>query len=74
MKIVLYTRAGCHLCDQVAQLLRERGLPAESIDIDSDRELQEKYGAEIPVVEIDGKVRYRGQLNPVLLDRFIRSG
>lgn len=54
--VVLYSRTGCHLCDQTAEelgKLKER-YPHELriVDIDRHRELQKKYALDIPVVEI----------------------
>lgn len=71
MTVLVYTRQGCHLCDQAADLIRDRGVEAELIDIDLHPELQEKYTACVPVVVIDGRVRFRGRVNPVLLQRII---
>ena len=63
--LLLYTRAGCHLCDEaralLAALLAERigaGLSAPAIeerDIESQPEWQRAYFATIPVVEIAGR-------------------
>ena len=41
------------------------------IDIDADRQLRDAYNECVPVVEIDGKVRFRGRVDPVLLRRLI---
>lgn len=72
--VVLYTREGCHLCDDARDLLTRYSadLPAiEEVDIDSDPALAEKFDTCVPVVEIDGKVRFRGNVNEVLLQRLI---
>nr|AUN35797.1 hypothetical protein [uncultured bacterium] len=71
---MLYTREGCHLCDDARDLLAkfQSALPEiEEVDIDADPELQEKFTDCVPVVEIDGKVRFRGKVNEVLLQRLI---
>ena len=40
LKVVLYTRAGCHLCDDAKAILeRHRLLIVEPVDIDADPEL-----------------------------------
>lgn len=73
-RLVLYTREGCHLCDEARDLLAkyQSALPEiEEVDIDADPELQEKFTDCVPVVEIDGKVRFRGNVNEVLLQRLI---
>lgn len=41
------------------------------MDIDSDGELVSRYGLQIPVVTVNGKVRFRGQVNLVLLQRLL---
>ncbi len=68
------TRQECPLCDEaIAELMHQRRYlpPVELIDIDSDPELQERWGEWVPVVLIDGQVRFRGVVNPVLLQRLI---
>ena len=37
--VTLYTRAGCHLCDDAQALLVRHGLRPELVDIDSDQNL-----------------------------------
>ena len=72
--VILYTRRNCHLCEDARSVLADyaRDLPPiETIDVDSDPQLVEQFGKCVPVVEIDGKVRFRGQVNPVLLKRLI---
>jgi glutaredoxin len=69
--VVLYTRAGCHLCDDAEQLLLEFGLRPRKVDIDVDPALRERFNTCVPVVEIDGKIRFRGHVNKVLLRRII---
>jgi glutaredoxin len=71
-KVVLYTRRCCHLCDDALLLLQQHGLTPELVDIDEDPELQSRYNTCVPVVEIDGRVRFRGRVNPVLLRRLLR--
>jgi glutaredoxin len=71
--VVVYTRAGCCLCDEACTLLREEGLQPELVDIDQHPELREKFTTCVPVVEIDGKVRFRGRVNRVLLKRLLAS-
>ena len=69
----LYSRDNCSLCDEAYEILDMYGFSIEIIDISQDSELLDKYEMCIPVVEIDGKVRFRGKLNEVLLRRIIGS-
>jgi glutaredoxin len=77
LQIVIYTRQGCHLCDDAYQrleLYRQRyGFTVETVDVDSDPQLQASYGEHVPVVTVNGKVRFRGCVNPVLLKRLLQA-
>jgi glutaredoxin len=52
----LYTRPGCHLCEEakaaIAPLLREFGAVLREVNIDEDPVLKERYGWDIPVIFI----------------------
>jgi len=71
MKVTLYTRAGCHLCDQARQAIesaRRRTLfDYEEFDIDSDPQLQRLYNEEVPVIAIDGKKAFKYRVTPAEL-------
>lgn len=69
--VVLYTRQGCHLCDVAHQLLREHGVEPKCVDIDADASLRQRFNECVPVVEIDGKIRFRGRIEPTLLRRLL---
>jgi glutaredoxin len=77
LHVVVYTRGGCHLCDIAwEQLERQRqryGFSLEAVDVDGDPELTARYGDTVPVVTINGKERFRGRVNEVLLRRLLRS-
>jgi len=55
-RVVLYERAGCHLCDEVRVLLDgmlgEGGY--ERIDIETADALILQYGFRVPVITLDG--------------------
>ena len=73
LSFVLYTRRGCHLCDTAWQILdearRRHGFALEAVDVDSSEELVSRYGNCVPVVTVNGRLRFRGAVNPVLLQR-----
>jgi hypothetical protein len=59
--VTLYTRPGCHLCDEAREAIlamRAELGPFElrEVDIDSDDSLHARYLERIPVVEVDGAV------------------
>jgi glutaredoxin len=72
MDVVLYTRNGCHLCEDALALLRAHGLEPRLVNIDEDPSLRARLNECVPVVEIDGKVRFRGRVDPVLLRRIVQ--
>jgi glutaredoxin len=72
----LFTRKHCPLCDDAIAVLAgfQGALPTiEMIDIDDSRELMRQFGESVPVVEIDGKVRFRGGISAHLLQRLINA-
>jgi hypothetical protein len=65
--LTLYSRPGCHLCDEMKAVARRvtsaLQAPAriEEIDISADPTLEARYGLEIPVLMLQGKkiAKYR---------------
>lgn len=53
-EVTLYSRPGCHLCEEakaaIAPLLREFGAVLHEVNIDEDSVLKERYGWDIPVI------------------------
>ena len=56
--ITLYTRPGCHLCEDAADLLERLAprfaLRVDEVDILGDADLYERYKHSIPVIAIAG--------------------
>jgi glutaredoxin len=73
MHVLLYTRVGCHLCQDAKALLVRHGLQPQEIDIDRDPDLRQQYNDCVPVVVIDGKVRFRGRVDERLLLRLLKA-
>jgi len=73
LEATLYTRLGCHLCDEAAAVLARHGLHVTKIDVDSDPELARRYTNCVPVVVIDGKERFRGRVDELLLRRLMNG-
>lgn len=49
-KMILYSRADCHLCEVAAGMLEKAGAGWRTVDIDTDPALLEKYGLQVPVI------------------------
>lgn len=56
--VTLYTRAGCHLCEEAAAELTRLAellpLEIETIDIDADEATRERYNDTVPEVHVGG--------------------
>jgi glutaredoxin len=54
--VTLYTRLGCHLCDEakaaIAPILQEFGAVLREVNVDEDSELKERHGWDVPVIFI----------------------
>jgi glutaredoxin len=61
--VTLYTREGCHLCDDAKCVLMEAQRRAEfdcqEQDIDTDPELRRLYNEEVPVIAINGAKAFK---------------
>jgi glutaredoxin len=77
MRVTLYSRPGCHLCDVArATIESQRGrTPFElvEIDIETDERLELDYGIRIPVVEIDGVEAFEVEVDPRELERLVTA-
>jgi glutaredoxin len=61
MILTLYSRPGCHLCDEARErILRivdgHGDVELREVDIEADEEMLRAYLERIPVVELDGRV------------------
>src|SRR6266699_1585567 len=75
--VVFFARQGCHLCEDAWTLLqaeqRRHRFTLSLIDVDSDPELVKAYGTCVPVVMVNGRVRFRGRINEALWRRLLRA-
>jgi glutaredoxin len=73
MEVTIYTRAGCHLCDEVKAVLARARQKADftlrEVDIDSDPALLAEYNDQVPVVAINGKKAFKYHLKE---DEFLK--
>lgn len=62
IRLVLYGRADCHLCHEMRAVVdavvraapAERPIVLEEVDVDSDPGLAAAYGADVPVLCVNG--------------------
>lgn len=65
--VTLYSRQGCHLCDEAREmiqpLVKESGVRFSDVDIDDDAKLLQNYNEVVPVVLIGKKEVSREKFN-----------
>jgi glutaredoxin len=66
-EVTLYTRPGCHLCEEaksaIAPLLSECGAVLREVNIEGDTVLEERYGLDIPVIFIGSRKAAKHRVN-----------
>jgi glutaredoxin len=76
-EVVLYTRAGCHLCDeakaQLRELRRQASFTLREVDIDQDPALRQRYNDEVPVIFIHGRKAFKYRIDPRQFLQQLRS-
>ena len=64
--LILYTKPGCHLCDEMKQEIHRAGCAElyslDEVNIETDGDLLARYRYEIPVLLIDGVESFRHRL------------
>jgi glutaredoxin len=64
---VLYSRAGCHLCDDMqralAALPAARGVAVQVLDVDADAAARVRWGHKVPVLLFAGELVCHGHLD-----------
>lgn len=60
VRVTLYTREGCHLCEDaaaaLADLARELPIEVHPIDIDADPVLKQRFNDVAPAIAVAGQV------------------
>jgi len=73
VQITLYTRPGCHLCEearqQMAPVLVEFGAELLEVNIDADPALRDLYSNDVPVIFLGTRKIAKHRVDPVQLRR-----
>ena len=68
LHVIIYSRPGCHLCDEAKAAILSAGcgdeFVLEEINIESDEALLNKYRYDIPVITIDGVETFIHRVDP----------
>ena len=74
--VIVYSRPGCHLCDEAKLAIQGAGVSdrftLEEVNIESDAELLGKYRYDIPVVTIDGVEAFRHRVDALKFRELIQ--
>ena len=76
-EVTLYTRPGCHLCEEaktaMMPLLSEFGATLREVNIDEDKVLRERYGWDVPVIFLGARKVAKHRLNVEQFRRQLRE-
>jgi len=76
--LTIYSRPGCHLCEEmkaiVERVARRIQVTVEEIDVSGSPALEERYESEIPVLLVDGKKAAKYRVTEEELLRLLRRG
>ena len=78
IRLTLYGRADCHLCEEMRAVIedvaRQIPLVLEHVDVDGDPALAAAYGAEVPVLSVNGRRAFKYRVEaPALRARLARE-
>ena len=75
--ITLYTRGGCHLCEeaksQILPLLPEFRATLREVDIDDDPTLHDRYTNDVPVILLGPRLVAQHRIDSANLRRLLRQ-
>ena len=75
LSFVIYSRDACTCCHKALELLKDyqsrHYFSVEVVDVDSDPLLAHEYGLHVPVITVNGKVRFKGRIDHALIDRLL---
>jgi glutaredoxin len=76
-QVIIYSRPGCHLCDEAKQSIAAAGdveYTLAEINIESDPDLLRRYQFDIPVITINGVEAFRHRVTSAAFrERLLRS-
>ena len=79
MQLTIYSRPGCHLCDEMKAIVTRvtassaGAVRIDEVDISTDPQLEERYGLEIPVLLVEGKKVAKYRITEEALVRLLRD-
>jgi hypothetical protein len=78
LRLTLYSKPGCHLCDEMKGVLlrvaADVPLALDEIDISTDAALSAQYGWDVPVLMLGGRKLAKHRITEDELRRRLRPG
>lgn len=71
--LTLYTRDGCHLCEQAEDLVVVHAPNCQIVNVDADPILQRVFGLRVPVLAFGDRVLLEGRIDECELIQAMRS-
>ncbi|MGH7822087.1 MAG: glutaredoxin family protein [Candidatus Binatia bacterium] len=73
--LTLYGRPECDLCEEMKAAVRQVAarvpLELHEVDVSGDRELERRYGLDVPVLLVDGREAFRHRATVAELVRWL---
>ena len=77
VQIDIYSRPGCHLCDEAREVVERVRLRfpflLRVINIETDPEIEKRYGEKIPVVFINGNKAFKYHVDEAELEKKVKK-
>jgi glutaredoxin len=74
MTIELYSRPGCHLCEEARKVIlnaaKQYTFNLIEHNVEQNPEWEREFGWDIPVIFIDGRKAFKHRVEPALLERY----
>ena len=75
LRFLLYSRAGCGLCDEMLEALLATpagaAYPVDVADVDADPATRTRFGHKVPVLFFAGELVCHGHLDPSEVDKAV---
>jgi len=76
--VEVMSRANCHLCDEAKRVVAEAASAGlcdwQVVNVDGDARLLKRYGLDVPVILVDGEVRFKHRIDLPTLRKALENG
>lgn len=75
--IEIYSRPGCHLCDQARAVIEDfrriYSMTFRTVNVETSADLEKRYGTDIPIVFLNGEEAFRHRVDRSELERKLKT-